>query len=125
MSSSNTNTMSIRSTLEKNKLVGRNYLDWHRNLRIVLRQEGKSHVLDTELVEPGPEATAEEMAAFEKLKKDSNDVTCLMVACIDANFQNCFENSGAYESKTQRSRNSFKSKSVLNGSIRLKDLVNF
>ena len=87
MSSSNTNTMSIRSTLEKNKLVGRNYLDWHRNLRIVLRQEGKSHVLDTELVEPGPDATADEKAAFEKLKKDSNDVTCLMLACMDSSLQ--------------------------------------
>src|SRR5665213_2660505 len=96
MSSSNTNTMLIRSTLEKNKLVGRNYLDWHRNLRIVLRQEGKSHVLDTELVEPGPDATADEKAAFEKLKKDSNDVTCLMLACMDSSLQKKFEDSDAH-----------------------------
>ena len=61
--------MSIRSVLEKDKLVGRNYLDWYRNLRIVLRQEGKSHVLDTELVEPGSEATAVEKAAFENLRR--------------------------------------------------------
>jgi len=77
------------------------------------------------MVDSGLEASALEKAGFDKLKKESNDVTCLVVACIDANFQNCFENSGAYESKTQRSRNSFKSKSVLNGSIRLKELVNF
>ena len=88
--------MSIRSILEKDKLVGRNYLDWYRNLRIVLRQEGKSHVLDTELVEPGSEATAVEKAAFEKLKKDSNDVTCLMLACMDASLQKQFEDSDAH-----------------------------
>src|SRR5665213_2890003 len=78
-----------------------------------------------DMVDSGLEASALLKAGFDKLKKESNDVRCLVVACIDANFQNCFENSGAYESKTQRSRNSFKSKSVLNGSIRLKELVNF
>ena len=77
------------------------------------------------MVDSGLEALALEKAGFDKLQKESNDITCLVVACIDANFQNCFENSGAYESKTQRSRNSFNSKSVLNGSIRLKELVNF
>ena len=65
--------------------------------------------LDTEMVDSGLEALALEKAGFDKLKKESNDVTCLLVACIDANFQNYFENSGAYESKTQRSRNSFMS----------------
>ena len=52
--------MSIRSVLEREKLVGKNYLDWHRNLRIVLRQECKSHVLDTKMVTPAETATAEE-----------------------------------------------------------------
>ena len=97
MTSSNTNSMSIRSVLEREKLVGRNYLDWHRNLRIVLRQECKSHVLDTKMVTPDDKASTEEKAAFDKLKKESNDVTCLMLACMDANLQKQFEDSDAYE----------------------------
>ena len=123
MSSSNTNTMSIRSTLEKNKLVGRNYLDWHRNLRIVLRQEGKSHVLDTELVEPGPDATADEKAAFEKLKKDSNDVTCLMLACMDASLQKKFEDSDAHMINTVL-KEMFQEQERIERFSTLKELVN-
>ena len=61
------------------------------------------------MVDSGLEALALEKAGFDKLKKESKNVTCLVVACIDAKFQNSFENSGAYENKTQRSRNSFKS----------------
>src|SRR5665213_4346268 len=96
MSSINTNTLSIRSVLEKDKLVGRNYLDWHRNLRIVLRQEGKSYVLDTDLVVPAHDASADVKDTYEKLKKDSNDVTCLMLACMDASLQKQFEDSDAH-----------------------------
>ena len=61
------------------------------------------------MVDSGLKALALEKAGFDKLKKKSNDITCLVMACLDANFQNCFENSGAYESKMQCSRNSFKS----------------
>ena len=61
------------------------------------------------MVNSGLGVLALEKAEFDKLKKESNNITCLVVARLDANFQNCFENSGAYESKTQRSRNSFKS----------------
>src|SRR5665213_591621 len=96
MSSSNTNTLSIRSVLEKDKLVGRNYIDWHINLRILLRQEGQSYVLDTDLVVPAHDASAEDKAVYEKLKKDSNDVTCLMLACMDASLQKQFEDADAY-----------------------------
>ena len=46
MTSNNTPTMSLRSILEKDKLNGTNFLDWYRNLRIVLRQERKEYILD-------------------------------------------------------------------------------
>ena len=42
----NSNNFSVRSVLEKDKLTGTNFLDWQRNLRIVLRQERKLYVLD-------------------------------------------------------------------------------
>ena len=46
--------MSSRSVLEKDKLIGTNFLDWFLNLRIVLKQERKLHVLDEPL--PGEPA---------------------------------------------------------------------
>ena len=47
-------------------------------------------MLDMELVDSGPEALALEKAGFDKLKKESNEVTCLLLAWIDANFQKGF-----------------------------------
>ena len=46
MASNNSNTFSLRSVLEKDKLNGKNFIDWSQNLRIVLRQEKKLEVLD-------------------------------------------------------------------------------
>ena len=37
MATNNTSTLTLRSVLEKDKLNGKNFLDWHRNLRIVLK----------------------------------------------------------------------------------------
>ena len=54
MTSNNTPTMSLRSLLEKGKLNGTNFLDWYRNLRIVLRQERNEYILD----QPIPEEPA-------------------------------------------------------------------
>jgi hypothetical protein len=42
----------LRSLIEKEKLFETNFLDWHRNMRIVLAHEKKLYVLD----EPIPEA---------------------------------------------------------------------
>ena len=47
----NNSTMSLQSVLEKDKLTGTNFLDWFRNLRIVLKQERKLYVLDEPLLE--------------------------------------------------------------------------
>jgi len=44
-----TQSFSLRSVLEKDKLNGTNYADWIRNLRIVLRAEKKKDVLDIPL----------------------------------------------------------------------------
>ena len=46
MASNTASNLSLRSILEKDKLNGTNFLDWYRNLRIVLKQERKEHVLD-------------------------------------------------------------------------------
>ena len=54
MTSNTAPTMSLRSILEKDKLNGTNFLDWYRNLIIVLRQERKEYILD----QPIPEEPA-------------------------------------------------------------------
>ena len=51
----NNSTMSLRLVLEKDKLIGTNFLDWFQNLRIVLKQEKELYVLD----EPLPEESAD------------------------------------------------------------------
>ena len=61
----NTQSFSLRSVLEKDKLNGTNYTDWIRNLRIVLSAEKKKDVLDTPLPEePADDAPAEEKTAY-------------------------------------------------------------
>ncbi|KAJ9550659.1 hypothetical protein OSB04_014704 [Centaurea solstitialis] len=45
----NTNNLSLRSILEKDKLTGSNFLDWERNLIIVLGHERKWYVIEEPL----------------------------------------------------------------------------
>ena len=94
----NNSTMSLRSVLQKDKLTGTNFLDWFRNLRIVLKQERKLYVLD----EPLPEEPAEnvprlEKNAYEKHHNDSIDVACLMLATMSYELQKDLENMEAYD----------------------------
>ncbi|GJT33549.1 hypothetical protein Tco_0923968 [Tanacetum coccineum] len=49
-----TNNNSIRSILDKEKLNSSNFLDWYRNLRIVLRNEHKLHHLEEALPKAPP-----------------------------------------------------------------------
>ena len=59
---------SLRGILEKEKLTGANFPNWHRNLRIVLRQEHKLHVIDDPIpVEPAEGATLAQHTAYQKL----------------------------------------------------------
>ena len=67
--------MSLRSILEKDKLIGTNFLDWFRNLRIVLKQERKLYVLDEPLPEePDENVPRAKKNAYEKHHNDSIDV---------------------------------------------------
>ena len=93
----NNSTMSLRSVLEKDKLTGTNFLDWFRNLRIVLKQERKLYVLDEPLPEePVDNAPKAENNAYEKHHNDSIDVACLMLATMSSELQKDLENMEAY-----------------------------
>ena len=89
--------LSLRSVLEKDKLTGTNFLDWYRNLRIVLKQERKLYVLEG-AVPPPPETNAPkaERDAYKKHQDDALDISCLMLATMDYELQKQHENMDAF-----------------------------
>ncbi|KAK8694611.1 hypothetical protein V6N13_072158 [Hibiscus sabdariffa] len=89
------NTISLRSLLEKEKSNGINFLDWFRNLRIVLKQERKKLVIE-EAVPNDPGANAPR-ADKDKFKKHMLDVGCLMLATMTPELQKQHEDMVAYE----------------------------
>ncbi|KAJ9539406.1 hypothetical protein OSB04_032139 [Centaurea solstitialis] len=76
----NTNNLSLRSILEKDKLTGSNFLDWERNLQIVLRHERKWYVLEEPLGEAPPA-----------------NASCLMLATMSLELQTGLMNTNAYD----------------------------
>ncbi|KAK8600835.1 hypothetical protein V6N12_050683 [Hibiscus sabdariffa] len=92
------NTISLRSLLEKEKLNGINFLDWFRNLRIVLKQERKEYVIEEAVPnDPGPNASRADKDKFKKHMNDMLDVGCLMLATMTPELQKQHENMVAYE----------------------------
>ncbi|KAK8634152.1 hypothetical protein V6N13_014981 [Hibiscus sabdariffa] len=80
------------------KLNGINFLDWFRNLRIVLKQERKEHVIEEPVPdEPAANAPRADKDQFKKYMDDMVDVGCLMLATIDSELQKQHENMVAYE----------------------------
>ena len=95
---SSTNNLSLHSILEKDKLTGKNFLDWERNLQIVLRHERKWYVLEEPLEEAPPaNATAVVRNAYQRRSNDSLDVSCLMLATMNPELQTSMMDIGAYD----------------------------
>ena len=91
------NTFNLRSILEKEKLSGTNFIDWYRNLRIVLKQEKKEYVLELPYPDDLPEnATATQKREYEKHTNDAVDVSCLMLATMSSELQKQYENADAH-----------------------------
>ncbi|KAG8486267.1 hypothetical protein CXB51_019631 [Gossypium anomalum] len=94
----NTNTPSLRSVLEKDKLNGLNFLDWFRNLRIVLKQERKLYVIEKSLlVEPPANASRADKDGYKKHLDDMVDIECLMLATMNPELQKQHEDMVAYD----------------------------
>ena len=84
--SNNNNILSLRSILEKDKLIGPNFMDWERNLRMVLRHERKWYVLEEPLGQVPPAGAP--TAIRNTHQKDTNDlleVGCQMLATMSPN----------------------------------------
>ncbi|KAJ9553514.1 hypothetical protein OSB04_017559 [Centaurea solstitialis] len=93
-----TKNISLRSILEKDKLTGSNFLDWERNLMIVLRHERKWYVLEEPLGEAPPaNAPAAARNAHKKHSDDLLDVACLMLATMSPDLQAGLINTNAYD----------------------------
>jgi len=83
--------------LEKEKLNGANFIDWYRNLRIVLRNEKKEYVLEQPYPDDLPDgANAAARRAYEKHCNDSLEVSCLMLATMSSDLQKHYENADAH-----------------------------
>ena len=81
-------SLSLRSILDANKLTGPNYVDWLRNLKIVLSQEKLSYILDTPTFEPlGEDASQEKKTTYKMWQNDSLNVKCIMLASMSNELQ--------------------------------------
>ena len=97
MANSSSSSFSLRSILEREKLNGTNFIDWIRNLRIVLKQERKDYVLENPIPpKPAANAPRAERDANKKHSDDAVDATCLMLATMNSELQKQFENMMAF-----------------------------
>ena len=88
----------LRTILEKDKLNGTNFTNWYRNLRIVLKQEKMDRVLDNPLpVESDENATVAATNAYRQICDESTEISCLMLAHMEPDLQQQFENVEAYD----------------------------
>ncbi|GJY73894.1 putative RNA-directed DNA polymerase [Tanacetum coccineum] len=93
-----TNNNSIRSILEEEKLNGSKFLDWYRNLRIVLRNEQKLYHLEEALSEAPPAtATAAIRNAYTRRVAEQQEVACLMLVSMTLEIQKNLEDRPAFE----------------------------
>ena len=88
MSPSNNSAYNLWSVLDKEKLNGINFIDWYRNLRIVLRKEQRKYVLEQPYPNDLPDnATNADHIAYEKHCDDAVNVSCLMLATMSPDLQ--------------------------------------
>ena len=91
--------LNFNAFLEKAKLKddGSNFVDWARNLRIILTAAQKAHVLDAPLGEQPPPASVDVMNAWQARVDDYSIIQCTMLYGLEPGLQRRFERHGAYE----------------------------
>ncbi|XP_039131865.1 uncharacterized protein LOC120268606 [Dioscorea cayenensis subsp. rotundata] len=78
--------------LEKNALTGPNYVDWLRNLRLVLNLERIGYILEANIpTKPPPEASKEEQDVYLKWLEDDLRVWSYMLAFMSSDLQSSHE----------------------------------
>ncbi|GJV55354.1 retrotransposon protein, putative, ty1-copia subclass [Tanacetum coccineum] len=102
MTTSSANNSVFRGFFEKQKLTRPNFIDWYRQLRIVLSIEDKLNYLEQPLppvpVAPeGQQVTPEIIAAHTAWIKGSKETAGLMLMTMELKIQRNLENLHAYE----------------------------
>ena len=81
-------SLSVRGILDVNKLIGSNYVDWLRNLRIILIQKKVTYVLDTRAPHSINEnAFEEKRATYNMWNDDSVIAKCIMLVSMSNELQ--------------------------------------
>ncbi|GKE32102.1 hypothetical protein Tco_1451424, partial [Tanacetum coccineum] len=84
MTTSVGNNSVFRSFFEKQKLTGPNFIDWYRQLRLVLSTEDKEYYLEhpipaAPVAQPGEQIPPEDLAAHAAWVKGQKEVAVLML----------------------------------------------
>ena len=78
----------LQSILDTNNLIGPYFLDWLRNLRIVLRAKKIASVLDRLLPQSSPaNASYSDQSAYQKHVANNEMVSCIMLASMITELQ--------------------------------------
>jgi hypothetical protein len=95
----NTSNNILRSILDKEKLSGTNFLDCHRNLRIILKHDRKLYVLEKHVPKEKPSSSAHktEINAYKKHVDDANEAACLMLATMNSELQKQHDNMATFD----------------------------
>ncbi|GJV16770.1 hypothetical protein Tco_1362093 [Tanacetum coccineum] len=102
MTTSVGNNSVFRSFFEKQKLTGPNFIDWYRQLRLVLSTEDKEYYLEHHIpvapvAPPGQQIPPEDLAAHAAWVKGQKKVDVLMLLTMDLDIQRNLAHLGAYD----------------------------
>ncbi|GJX51050.1 zinc finger, CCHC-type containing protein [Tanacetum coccineum] len=102
MTTSVGNNSVFRSFFEKQKLTGPNFIDWYRQLRLVLSTEDKENYLEhpipvAPVAQPGQQVPPEALAAHAAWVKGQKEVAVLMLLTMDLDIQRNLAHLGAYD----------------------------
>ncbi|GKE35818.1 zinc finger, CCHC-type containing protein [Tanacetum coccineum] len=103
MTTSSVNNLVFRGFFEKQKLSGPNFIDWYRQLRIVLSVMGKFDYLEQPIppalvpAQPGQQVAPEALATHAAWVKGSKEIAGIMLMTMEPKIQLYLENLSAYE----------------------------
>nr|GFD30936.1 zinc finger, CCHC-type [Tanacetum cinerariifolium] len=103
MTTSVVNNLVFRGFFEKQKLTGPNFIDWYRQLKIVLSVEDKLNYLEQPIpaapvpAQAGQQVALEALAAHAAWVKGSKEIVGLMLMTMESDIQRNLENLVAYE----------------------------
>nr|GEX29968.1 zinc finger, CCHC-type [Tanacetum cinerariifolium] len=102
MTTSVGNNSVFRSFFEKQKLTGPNFIDWYRQLRLVLSTEDKENYLEhpipaAPVAPPGQQVPPQALAVHAAWVKGQKEVVVLMLLTMDLEIQRNLAHLGAYD----------------------------